>query len=198
MNDKSTTTLTISAVAFVASLLADLYLIIAYPEMLSLIITVSLIVVVDTFFFVKSVLDKVDQITTLNLDKQNELTKVEKGIYSVAKREEIARTQSTSAVLELMGDLKTENASLLKSLIKQDELLAKASIKKSMDNTSTIVDSNEKLAQVIANMALANSKSEAESIEILNDICRELELQNAALEEKNNEKDRSHLRVMSN
>lgn len=198
MNDKSTTTLTISAVAFIASLLADLYLIIAYPEKLALIITVSLIVVVDTFFFVKSVLDKVDQITTLNLDKQNELTKVEKGIYSVAKREEVARTQSMSAVLELIGDLKSENAELLKNLINQEELLAKLNIKKGMDNTTSIVESNEKIAKAIAEMALANSKSEEESIEILNDICRELELQNAALEEKNNEKDRSHLRVMSN
>ena len=39
------------------------------------------------------ILAKVDEIANLNLDKQNELTKVEKGIYSVAKREEVSRTQ---------------------------------------------------------------------------------------------------------
>ena len=33
---------------------------------------------------------EIDEIANLNLDKQNELTKVEKGIYSVAKREEIS------------------------------------------------------------------------------------------------------------
>ena len=46
MNRKSTT-LTISAVAFIAALLIDLYLIFVYPSMIQVIIAVSLIVVVD-------------------------------------------------------------------------------------------------------------------------------------------------------
>ena len=104
MNRKSTT-LTISAVAFIAALLIDLYLIFVYPSMIQVIIAVSLIVVVDTYFLVDGILAKVDEIANLNLDKQNELTKVEKGIYSVAKREEISRTQSMSAILDMMLEM---------------------------------------------------------------------------------------------
>ena len=78
MNRKSSTTLTISAVAFIAALLIDLYLILVYPSMIQVIIAVSLIVVVDTYFLVDGILAKVDEIANLNLDKQNELTKVEK------------------------------------------------------------------------------------------------------------------------
>ena len=77
MNRKSSTTLTISAVAFIAALLIDLYLILVYPSMIQVIIAVSLIVVVDTYFLVDGILAKVDEIANLNLDKQNELTKVQ-------------------------------------------------------------------------------------------------------------------------
>ena len=119
MNRKSSTTLTISAVAFIAALLIDLYLILVYPSMIQVIIAVSLIVVVDTYFLVDGILAKVDEIANLNLDKQNELTKVEKGIYSVAKREEVSRTQSMSAILDMMLEMKDENSKLL-SEIKDD------------------------------------------------------------------------------
>jgi len=99
---KSQSILTISAVAFVAALLIDLYLIFAAPSNIELIIAVSLIVIVDTYFLVDGILEKVDEIVAINIDKQNELTKVEKGIYSVAKREEISRNQSMSAMLNAM------------------------------------------------------------------------------------------------
>jgi hypothetical protein len=134
MNRKSSTTLTISAVAFIAALLIDLYLILVYPSMIQVIIAVSLIVVVDTYFLVDGILAKVDEIANLNLDKQNELTKVEKGIYSVAKREEVSRTQSMSAILDMMLEMKDENSKLLseikddnskhmKNLMEQDKLM---------------------------------------------------------------------------
>ena len=121
MNRKSSTTLTISAVAFIAALLIDLYLILVYPSMIQVIIAVSLIVVVDTYFLVDGILAKVDEIANLNLDKQNELTKVEKGIYSVAKREEVSRTQkdvdntdrvvsSTEKMAVLITKMATANA----------------------------------------------------------------------------------------
>ena len=106
---KSQSTLTISAVAFIAALIIDLYLIIAAPSNIELIIALSLIVIVDTYFLVDGILSKVDEIATISIDKQNELTKVEKGIYSVAKREEVARSQSMSALLEIVIELKQEN-----------------------------------------------------------------------------------------
>ena len=70
MKHKKSATLTISAVAFIAALLVDLYLIIAYPEKLSIIIAVSLIVVVDTYFMVDSILSLVDDIASIHIDKQ--------------------------------------------------------------------------------------------------------------------------------
>ena len=191
MKTRSQTTLTISAVAFVAALIIDLYLIIAYPANIELIIAVSLIVVVDTYFLVDGILAKVDDIASIAIDKQNELTKVEKGIYSVAKREEVARSQSMSALLDMMVDIKEENAKLYQEIIEQDKLMAKLQIKKDGDNATKIVNSNERLAVLIAQSATANAKSQNEAIEILNDICKELEQRNGNLNS-----DYSHLRVM--
>ncbi|MBE5932112.1 MAG: hypothetical protein E7263_01660 [Lachnospiraceae bacterium] len=191
MKSKSQTTLTISAVAFVAALLIDLYLIIAFPSNIELIIAVSLIVIVDTYFLVDGILAKVDDIASIAIDKQNELTKVEKGIYSVAKREEISRAQSMSAVLDMMLEMKDENAKLYQELLDQDKLMSKLQIKKDSDNATKIVNSNERLAVLIAQSATANAKSQNEAIEILNDICKELEQRNGNLNG-----DYSHLRVM--
>lgn len=191
MKTRSQTTLTISAVAFVAALIIDLYLIIAYPSNIELIIAVSLIVVVDTYFLVDGILAKIDDIASIAIDKQNELTKVEKGIYSVAKREEIARAQSMSALLDTIVDIKEENTRLYQEVLDQDKLMAKLQIKKDGDNATKIINSNERLAVLIAQTATANAKSQNEAIEILNDICKELEQRNGNL---NN--DYSHLRVM--
>ena len=204
MNRKSSTTLTISAVDFIAALLIDLYLILVYPSMIQVIIAVSLIVVVDTYFLVDGILAKVDEIANLNLDKQNELTKVEKGIYSVAKREEVSRTQSMSAILDMMLEMKDENSKLLseikddnskhmKNLMEQDKLMTKIQLKKDVDNTDSVVSSTEKMAVLITKMATANSRSSNETIEILNDICKELEQRNGKTEDEN---DYSHLRIM--
>lgn len=194
MKHKSQTSLTISAVAFVAAFLADLYLIIAHSSKIELIIAVSLIAIVDTFFLVDGILTKIDDIASLNIDKQNELTKVEKGIYSVAKREEVARTQSMSALLEILLEIKEENNQLYTQLIEQDKMLTKLQVKKDYDNTNKIVNSNEKLAVLIAKMATSNAKSQNEAIEILNDICKELETKGNSANSMTN--DYSHLRVM--
>lgn len=194
MKHKSQSTLTISAVAFIAALLVDLYLIIVYPTSVELIIAASLIVIVDTYFMVDGILAKVDEIASINIDKQNELTKVEKGIYSVAKREEIARTQSMSALLDVIVEFKEEQAKLYEDLIEQDKVMSKLQLKKDTDNTTKVVNSNERLAVLIAQMAAANSKSQEETIEILNDICKELEERNGNLEDTN---DYSNVRVMT-
>lgn len=203
MNRKSSTTLTISAVAFIAALLIDLYLILVYPSMIQVIIAVSLIVVVDTYFLVDGILAKVDEIANLNLDKQNELTKVEKGIYQLQKEKRF-RTQSMSAILDMMLEMKDENSKLLseikddnskhmKDLMEQDKLMTKIQLKKDVDNTDRVVSSTEKMAVLITKMATANSRSSNETIEILNDICKELEQRNGKTEDEN---DYSHLRIM--
>lgn len=193
MKHKKSATLTVSAVAFVAALLVDLYMIIAYPARLNIIVAVSLIVVIDTYFLVDSILSLVDDIASINIDKQNELTKVQKGIYSVAKREEISRSENVSSLLSTLNTMKEENAKLMNDLLEQDKVINKLHIKKDMDNTTQVVNSNEKLAILIAKMATANAKSSDEAIEILNDICKELEERN---DSHNSSKDYSHLRVM--
>lgn len=195
MNRRKSANLTISAVAFIASFLVDLYLIIAVPSNIEVIIAISLIVVVDTYFLVEGILNKIDEIAAVHIDKQNELTKVEKGIYSVAKREEISRNQSMSAILDMLLELKDENAKLINDLIEQDKTMSKLSIKKGMDNTTKIVNSNERIAVLIAQIVTANANSQSEAIEILNDICRELEERNGKYESAT-EQQYSHLKVM--
>ncbi len=178
MKKKTGSTLTISAVAFIAALLVDLYLILVYPTLVEVIIPVSLIVIVDTYFMVDAILAKVDDIASISIDKTNELTKVEKGIYSVAKREETARNQSMSALLDLLLELKEENATLMHELSEQDKLLAKANIKKAQDNTANLLTSSEHIAELLAKIASENADSKAETVEILNDICKALEERN--------------------
>lgn len=195
MNNRKSANLTISAVAFIAAFLVDLYLIISAPSNIEVIIAISLIVVVDTYFLVEGILNKVDEIASVNIDKQNELTKVEKGIYSVAKREEISRNQSMSAILDMMLELKDENSKLMKELIEQDKTMSKLSIKKGMDNTTKIVNSNERIAVLIAQIVTANAKSQSEAIEILNDICKELEERNGKYDTAIDQQ-YSHLKVM--
>ena len=92
-----------------------------------------------------------------------------------------------------MIEMKNENASLMNSLIEQDKVMTKLSVKKDIDNTAKVVNSNERIAVLIAQMATANAKSSAEALEILNDICKELESRNGKLDNTN---DYSHLRVM--
>ena len=135
---KSQSTLTISAVAFIAALIIDLYLIIAAPSNIELIIALSLIVIVDTYFLVDGILSKVDEIATISIDKQNELTKVEKGIYSVAKREEVARSQSMSALLDIVIELKEESYKL-----KQDTDNEIKEKKKEIQDLKNLVESRE-------------------------------------------------------
>jgi hypothetical protein len=195
MNGKKSASLTISAVAFIAAFLVDLYLITAAPQNIEIIIAISLIVVVDTYFLVEGILNKIDDIASVNIDKQNELTKVEKGIYSVAKREEISRNQSMSAILDMMLELKDENSRLMNKLIEQDSTMSKIAIKKNMDNTTKVVNSNERIAVLIAQFATANAKSQEEAIDILNDICKELEERNGKYE-TGIEQQYSHLKVM--
>lgn len=86
MKRKSESSLTISAAFFIAAFLVDLYLIIAHSSSIELIIAVSLIAVVDTFFLVDGILNKVNEIASINIDKQNELTKVEK-VFTLLQKE---------------------------------------------------------------------------------------------------------------
>ncbi len=194
---KSQSILTISAVAFVAALLIDLYLIFAAPSNIELIIAVSLIVIVDTYFLVDGILEKIDEIVAINIDKQNELTKVEKGIYSVAKREEISRNQSMSAMLNAMVDIREQGKKSYVDFAEQDKMLTKLCIKKDMDNANKIINSNERIAVLIAKMATDNAKLSDEAIEILNDICRGLE-QGSHKEDENSKADVADSGVVNN
>lgn len=194
---KSQSILTISSVAFVAALLIDLYLIFAAPSNIELIIAVSLIVIVDTYFLVDGILEKIDEIVAINIDKQNELTKVEKGIYSVAKREEISRNQSMSAMLNAMVDIREQGKKSYVDFAEQDKMLTKLCIKKDMDNANKIINSNERIAVLIAKMATDNAKLSDEAIEILNDICRGLE-QGSHKEDENSKADVADSGVVNN
>ena len=79
--------LTFSAVGFVASVLVLLYLILNAHDMLQLIVVFGMIALADTYFLVDSIVKKIDELSEATVDKQTELVKVEKGIYSVVKRE---------------------------------------------------------------------------------------------------------------
>lgn len=192
MKNKSQSTLTISAVALITAILIDLYLIIAYPESIELIAVASLIAIVDTYFLVDAILNKVDDIAACNIDKQNELAKVEKGLYSVAKREEVSINTALKELINLITELKEENQILRKEVLEQDLVRTKLQLKKDQDNTIKIVNSNERLAKILAQHTANTTTNNTELIELLNDMCKELERLPQGKEEH------SHLRVMPN
>jgi hypothetical protein len=101
-----------------------------------------------------------------------------------------------SAILDMLLDLKDENARLMNQLIEQESTMSKVTIKKDMDNTNKIVNSNERIAVLLAQSATANAKSQEEALDILNDICKELEQRNGKYEEEDLDQQYSHLKVM--
>ena len=125
MKQKIKTNLLISSVAMMAALMTMIYLVATMPERLELIIAFGLIVVTDTYFLVDSIIRKVDEIANRSLDKQNELAKVEKGLYSVAKREELSMNQKMEELIATVAELKADNIRLNNELVEQQKLCTK-------------------------------------------------------------------------
>ncbi len=125
MKQKLKTNMLISSVAMVAAFLTMIYLIAVMPERLELIIAFGLIIVIDAYFLVDSFLRKVDEIASHSLDKQSELTKVEKGLYSVAKREELSMNQKMEELIQTIAELKEDNIRLNQELVEQQKLCTK-------------------------------------------------------------------------
>ena len=117
--------LLISSVAMVAAIITVFYLIMVMPEHLELIIVFSLIAIADTYFLTDGILKKIDDIANVSLDKQNEIAKVEKGIYSVAKREETTLNERFDSLITVIEELRNENSKLSAELIEQEKLFTK-------------------------------------------------------------------------
>ena len=97
--------LTFSAVGLVGSLLVVLYLVFNMPNLTELIVVFGLITLANTYFLVDGIVKKIDEISEASIDKQTELVKVEKGIYSVAKREESTSTKQHNALVAQIEQL---------------------------------------------------------------------------------------------
>ena len=168
------TNLTFSAVGFVAAILILLYLILNMPQMIELIIF-GLIALADTYFLVDSIVKKIDEISELSLDKQTELVKVEKGIYSVAKREESTNSKNNNALIEQLEQLKAENQRLNAELIEQQKLCTKILIKKSQENNNKTINSSERISKLLVQLNGNTSSSTKETLEVLQEINKTLD-----------------------
>ncbi len=169
------TNLTFSAVGFVAAILIFLYLILNMPQMIELIIVFGLIALADTYFLVDSIVKKIDEISELSLDKQTELVKVEKGIYSVAKREESTNSKNNNALIEQLEQLKAENQRLNAELIEQQKLCTKILIKKSQENNNKTINSSERISKLLVQLNGNTSSSTKETLEVLEEINKTLD-----------------------
>lgn len=167
--------LTFSAVGFVASILVLLYLILNQPDMIELIIVFGLIALADTYFLVDSIVKKIDEITEASMDKQNELVKVEKGIYSVAKREESTNIKQHNVLLEQIETLKQENARLNEELIEQQKLCTKILIKKAQENSNKTLNSSDRISKLLVQLNGTTGSVSKETLEILEDINKTLD-----------------------
>lgn len=167
--------LTFSAVGFVASILVLLYLILNMPNMIQLIIIFGLIALADTYFLVDSIVKKIDEISEASMDKQTELVKVEKGIYSVAKREEAANTKQHDALIEQIMQLKKENQRLNDELIEQQKLCTKILVKKNQENNNRTLNSSERISKLLVQLNGSTASTSKETMDILEDINKTLD-----------------------
>lgn len=175
MKQKIKTNLLISSVAMVAALMTMIYLVATMPNRIELIVAFGLIVVTDTYFLADSIIRKVDEITNRSLDKQNELTKVEKGLYSVAKREELSMNQKMEELIAAVAELKEDNIRLNDELIEQQKLCAKLIMKKNQENMVRVVNSNDRITKQVVQLSGDNKLAIAETNETLHNIHQSLE-----------------------
>lgn len=174
MNIKKTN-LTFSAVGFVASILVLLYLILNIPDMIELIIVFGLIALADTYFLVDSIVKKIDEIAEASMDKQTELVKVEKGIYSVAKREESANIRQNEKLLEQLEQLREENKRLNDELIEQQKLCTKILIKKNQEISGKSLNSSDRISKLLVQLNGNTSSASKETMEVLEEINKALD-----------------------
>lgn len=167
--------LTFSAVGFVASILVLLYLILNTPDMIELIIVFGLIALADTYFLVDSIVKKIDEIAEVSMDKQTELVKVEKGIYSVAKREESANIRQNEALLEQLEQLREENKKLNDELIEQQKLCTKILIKKNQEISGKSLNSSDRISKLLVQLNGNTSSASKETMEVLEEINKALD-----------------------
>ena len=167
--------LTFSAVGFVASILILLYLILNTPNMIQLIIVFGILALADTYFLVDSIVKKIDEISEASMDKQTELVKVGKGIYSVTKREEVANTKQHDALIEQIRALKEENKRLNDELIEQQKLCTKILVKKNQENNTRALNSSERISKLLVQLNGNTSSTSKETMAILEEINKTLD-----------------------
>lgn len=175
MKQRSRFNLIISAIAMMGALMVSFYLVMVMPTRLDLIITFGIIVLVDTYFLADGILKRIDDISNDSLDKQNEIAKVEKGIYSVAKREETAMTERMNQLVSAIDELKAENQRLNEELIEQQKLFTKVNMKKSQENLNKVISGNDRIAKLLVQLTSNNNTVSTETLELLSDIAAVLE-----------------------
>ncbi len=167
--------ITFSAVGFVASVLVLLYMILNYPDMVQLIIVFGIIALADTYFLVDSIVKKIDEVSESTIDKQTELVKVEKGIYSVAKRDEAAKLKQNHLLLEQIEQLKEENKRLNAELIEQQKLCTKILVKRVHEDSNRTLTSSDHISKLLVQLNSNTNNTSKETLEVLEEINQTLD-----------------------
>lgn len=167
--------LTFSAVGFIASMLVILYLILNAPENITLIIVFGVLALADTYFLVESIVKKMDENNAALMDKQTEIVKVEKGIYSVAKREENTNVKQHNVLLNQIEELKKENQILNEQLIEQQKLCTKILVKKTQENANKNLNSSDRISKLLVQLNGNTSSASKETLEVLDEINKTLD-----------------------
>ena len=167
--------LTFSAVGLIASMIVIFYLILNAPNNITLIIVFSLLGLADTYFFVDSIVKKIDENNSALIDKQTEIVKVEKGIYSVAKREESTNIKQHDTLLAQIEELKNENQRLNEELIEQQKLCTKILVKKTQENNNKNLNSSDRISKLLIQLNGSTTSASKETLEILDEINKTLD-----------------------
>lgn len=118
---------------------------------------------------------KIDNISETSFDKQTELVKVEKGIYSVAKREEITAIKQYNELLEQIELLKEENRQLNDELIEQQKLCTKIIVKNSQENNNKDLNSSDRISKLLVQLNGNVSSTSKETLAVLEEINKTLD-----------------------
>lgn len=145
------------------------------PTSTELIIVFGLIALANTYFLIDGIVRKIDEVSEASLDRQTELVKVEKGIYSVAKREEATSAKQHNDLLKQIEKLKEENEKLNQELIEQQKLCTKILVKKTQESSIKNLNSSDRISKLLVQLNGGTNSASKETLEILEEINKTLD-----------------------
>lgn len=172
---KNNNLISVLSIAFFALGLCLLYIFSEYRSNIGLLCLVAFGQLMFLYFLVKAILVKITSIIEEKDEKNNEISKIGKGIYSVSKKGEANLVNKIDELISTLEKSIENNVRLSNEIIENNKLFSKLEIKKAQENMVRMVNSNDRIAKQIVQVGGDNKVICKEIIIALNDISKALE-----------------------